>query len=127
MERASRETWAKRVERWTDSGLTAKEYAAEAGLNAHSLAWWKWRLGAEGRPRRSTRVEVSASRSALSAASTSSSSSSTTRPLTFVEVPTSERAGSLEIVLPSQVRIRVPSAFDASALGRLLDVLEKRP
>ena len=44
MDRASRETWAKRVERWTDSGLTAKEYAAELGIKAHSLTWWKWRL-----------------------------------------------------------------------------------
>jgi len=46
MERASRETWAKHVERWRDGGLTAKEYAAEAGVNAHSLSWWKWRLRA---------------------------------------------------------------------------------
>jgi hypothetical protein len=115
MERASRETWAKRVERWTDSGLTAKEYAAEAGLNAHSLAWWKWRLGAEGRSRGSARVDVSAAKSAP------------TRPLTFVEVPASERAESLEIVLPSKIRVRVPSTFDTSALVRLLDVLEKRP
>jgi hypothetical protein len=46
------ETWAKRVERWTDSGLTAKEYAAGLGIKAHSLTWWKWRLssgaGSEG-------------------------------------------------------------------------------
>jgi hypothetical protein len=33
MERASRETWAKRVERWKDRGLTAKEYAAEVGIS----------------------------------------------------------------------------------------------
>ncbi len=48
MERVSRETWSKRVERWKDSGLTAAEYAAEAGINAHSLSWWKWRLGSNG-------------------------------------------------------------------------------
>jgi hypothetical protein len=37
MDRESRETWAKRVERWRDSGLTAKEYAAELGINVRSL------------------------------------------------------------------------------------------
>ncbi len=44
MDRTSREEWAKRVERWRDSGLTAAEFAAELGINAHSLSWWKWRL-----------------------------------------------------------------------------------
>ncbi len=34
---AIREQWAKRVERWKDSGLTAKEFAAETGINAQSL------------------------------------------------------------------------------------------
>ncbi len=37
MGRESRETWAKRVERWKDSGLTAREYAAELGIKSHSL------------------------------------------------------------------------------------------
>ncbi len=33
-----REEWAKRVERWRDGGLTAKEFAAELGINAGSFA-----------------------------------------------------------------------------------------
>ena len=33
MDRTSRETWAKRVERWKDGGLRAKEYAAEVGIS----------------------------------------------------------------------------------------------
>lgn len=44
MSRATRETSAKRVERWQDSGLTAAEFAREAGLNARSLSWWRWQL-----------------------------------------------------------------------------------
>ena len=44
MSRTSRAEWAKRVERWQDSGLTAKEYAAETGLNASTLSYWKRRL-----------------------------------------------------------------------------------
>ena len=113
MGRESRETWAKRVQRWRDSGLTAKEYAAELGVNAHSLTWWKWRLTSRGasaspsrvgRPRRAPTVG----------------------PLTFVEVPATPAAESIEIVLPSSVRIRVPTAFDASTLSHVLDVLEQR-
>lgn len=48
--RESRETWTKRVERWGDSGLTAKEYATEIGVNVHSLSWWKWHLSSGAQP-----------------------------------------------------------------------------
>jgi hypothetical protein len=49
MARESRETWSKRVERWIASGLTAKEFAAEVGVNAGTLMHWKYRLAAEAR------------------------------------------------------------------------------
>lgn len=49
MARASRETWAKRVERWKDSGLTAREFAAELGINAGALSHWKYQLGKEAK------------------------------------------------------------------------------
>jgi hypothetical protein len=111
MERESRETWAKRVERWKDSGLTAKEYAAELGINAHSLTWWKWRLSST--PPKSPRMPRAA-RKALP------------EPLTFVELSAAAAFEPFEVVLPSSLRIRVPSGFDAGALRRLLDVLGAR-
>lgn len=43
-DRLIREQWAKRVERWKDSGLSAKAFAAELGINARSLSWWRWQL-----------------------------------------------------------------------------------
>ena len=118
MERVSRETWAQRVERWKDSGLTAKEYAAEVGVNAHSLSWWKWHLAsvASGKPaglgrtrrRRKAAIDETAA-------------------VTFVELPSAVVAEPFEIVLPSSLRVRVPSSFDPAALRRLLDVLSVRP
>jgi transposase len=118
VERESRETWAKRIERWQDSGLTAKEYAAEIGVNAHSLSWWRWHLSSSAaatpkiapRPRRAKRASREAS-----------------APLTFVEFPTAAAVvDPFEVVLPSSVRVRVPSCFDAAALRRLLDALGVR-
>jgi len=44
MELATREVWANRVERWQDSGLTAKEFAAELEVSPNSLTFWKWKL-----------------------------------------------------------------------------------
>jgi hypothetical protein len=38
MARDTRTVGAKRVERLADSGLTAKEFAAEIGVNANTLA-----------------------------------------------------------------------------------------
>jgi hypothetical protein len=43
--RINRAEWAKRVARWEGSGLTAKEFAAELGINPRSLVFWKWQLG----------------------------------------------------------------------------------
>lgn len=37
MPKATRAEWAKRVERWKDSGLTAAEYAAETGINVRPV------------------------------------------------------------------------------------------
>src|SRR6266851_6793007 len=44
MPRISREEWAKRIERWIDSGLTGAEFAAEIGVKETTLRHWKWAL-----------------------------------------------------------------------------------
>jgi hypothetical protein len=43
MGRATRDEWQRRVRRWGESGLTAKEFAAETGVNVNSLTHWKWK------------------------------------------------------------------------------------
>src|SRR5688572_26715411 len=111
MERADRETWAKRVERWKDSGLSAAEFAIEIGVTPKALSWWKWQLG-KGESRKPAQRQPKRRKVALS-------------PMTFVEMSTPARSDVLELVLPSGVRIRVPAPVDFDALGRLLDVLEK--
>ena len=110
----SRETWAKRVERWKESGLTAAQFATETGISRSSLSWWKWRLGADAR--KGAEVKVAKRQRRASRVS----------PLTFVELPAPALRESLEVVLPSGVRIRVPADFDASALARLVEVLGTR-
>jgi hypothetical protein len=114
MDRTSREEWAKRVERWKDSGLTGAEFAAEVGINARSLSWWKWRLTPREAKQGSAR-HPSSRRPRVSAVPS---------PLTFLEMTAPVRSEALEVVLPTSIRIRVPSDFDAAALGRLLGVLE---
>jgi hypothetical protein len=58
-ERVGREEWAKRVERWADSGLTASEFAAELGINPRTLSYWNVvRARARGRTQGSSSLEL---------------------------------------------------------------------
>jgi hypothetical protein len=59
MAREKRQVWIKRVERWRETGLTAREFAAEVGIDPMALSRWSWRLRAEQRaPIRSTRARA---------------------------------------------------------------------
>ncbi|HKP55831.1 MAG TPA: hypothetical protein VJV78_03895 [Polyangiales bacterium] len=44
MDQDLRAIWAKRIERWRQSGLTAKEFAAELDVRPNSLSYWKSKL-----------------------------------------------------------------------------------
>lgn len=117
MQRASRDTWAKRVERWKDSGLPLREFAGEVGVKPSTLSYWKWRLGREARRPATTRKAPPKKSAALAV-----------RPLSFVELTKGGGLGAepFEVELVSGERVRVPSSFDAEALARLLRVLERR-
>ena len=93
--------------------MTAKEYAAKAGVDPGTLAHWKWQFGAEAR--------ACAARPGPSPA--------------FVEVVAASSVGwnsagrcrePIELVLASRVRIRLPPDFEAAALRRVIDALEGR-
>lgn len=115
MERASAEEWAKRVERWRDSGLTAKEFAAETGLNAGTLSHWAWKLGAAAGEASSRR------RGGGSVAQRDSAPQ-------FVELPATAVLGSgamLEVVV-GEFRVRVPAGFDEETLVRVLRAVGAR-
>lgn len=110
MARSARADWAKRVQRWKDSGLTAREFAAETGLNAGTLQYWAWKLRREARKQRKPQA---------SDASTA---------LTFVELshpPAAQDAAPFEL-LSGKLVVRIPPQFDAEALERLLSVMEER-
>jgi len=55
--RRSAEEWAREVEIWRGSGLSAEEYARRNGLPVHRLSWWGRRLGAAAPTPRLVAVE----------------------------------------------------------------------
>jgi transposase-like protein len=110
MARARRALWARRVEQWLESGQTAREFAATAGINANTLANWRYKLKRE--------------------AARASSIDRERMPVQFVELVNTqpeqqEQDERLEIVLGGAT-VRVPARFDVESLRRVLAVIEAR-
>lgn len=117
MARNVRAVWAKRVERWIDSGLTAHEFATEVGVNENTLSHWKWRLSKEAGSKKPQRRRPARELPA-----------DETTQMDFVEVasPLLQTESRFELELQGGRRLLVPPHFDPDALGKLIDVLEAR-
>ena len=46
-ERRPRSDWERMVREHEGSGLSLREFAAEHGVNPHTLSWWRWRTRSE--------------------------------------------------------------------------------
>jgi hypothetical protein len=113
MERATREVWAKRVERWQDNGLTAKEFAAELDVSPNSLTFWKWKL----------RQPADAPRGVRKRAIVKCPDASPSFLQLVPTQPSQATAAHLEVVLASGAIVRVPKDFDEPTLLRLVRAL----
>jgi len=103
--RETQEVWQKRIERLRAGDLTDTEFAAELGVNVHTLRAWKYRLSDSKAPKPAARPA---------------------RKPTFVELPrptATEGEAALEIIAGAGVRIRVPVGFDEATLLRVLSVV----
>ena len=94
--RRSAEQWRELVEEWLASGLARQVFARSRGLSPVTLGWWRWRLGIEA-----------------------------DRPPVFLDVIVAEPVTVAPdlVVEIGQLRVRVPSGFDARELRRLVDAL----
>ena len=104
----TQEQWLERVTRWQRSGLDRDAFAAQEGVAAKRLAWWRWNLGRLG----------------LAAEATVTSSTA----LSFVKLsmPTVDVPPSpLEVVANNGRVVRVPVGFDELTLARLLAAVER--
>jgi len=116
--KADREEWAKRVQRWKDSGLSAREFAAETGLKSTSLTYWRWRLKKE-------QVAVSET---TPPATIAIARKRVPKALQFVELTSIAAAAAderFEVVIGA-ISVRVPSQFDETSLRKLLALVTER-
>lgn len=122
MGRDTRAEWKKRVARWKDSGLTAKEYAAEIGVKPATLQHWKWRIGSEARSEGSTPPSSDDSAQFVELVTPGPGEVSI-----LESTPCGQPSPSpLELVFPDGLRLRVPPFFDAESLRRVLSAIEGR-
>lgn len=114
MGRQKRETWVKRVERWRSSDLTAKEFAAEIGVNYQTLQHWKYRLARE--ERENARCELPGA--AVQAPNRGQ------QPVEFVELPMATVTGDkVELELPSGAILRIPPTTDPGWVSNIVAAL----
>jgi len=128
--RESSETWAKRVKRWRDSGLTSGEFCAEADLNPRTLIYWAWRLRKESGlpPEKSERKVRKPKVAPTTAASKQPRAKKATPSPKFVELMSPLPSSShepIEIVVRS-ITVRVPQTAAADLVGRAFEFAEKQ-
>jgi transposase len=110
---------AKWVERWKDSGLTAKEFAAEAGLKVSALYYWSAQLSAAAR--RNGHVGDD------DPAPPARPSTTPVPPMIELPVVAVAPAPAMIEVLLGNVRVRVPSGVDEVTLTRVVRALVGAP
>jgi hypothetical protein len=99
MRSETRNRWADEVRRWRSSGQTAREFAAERGLNINTLRQWSSKL-----------KQAEATKPAF---------------IDVTELVTPPKAGVFEVVVGTAV-IRVPVDFDPAHLRAVVAALEVR-
>ena len=125
MDKTSKQQRAKWVERWKDSGLTARDFAAEVGLKASALYYWSSQLSAAGRVEADNRGEVPELPMRSRGARDANPAPRFSQPSDFVELPIAAVAQTpvmLELMLGG-VCVRVPSGFDEVTLTRVVRAL----
>jgi hypothetical protein len=111
----SRREWRKRVARWKESGLTAKEFGADAGINPAMLYFWNYKLKYGDRldkpPKPGTQSDAIVA--------------------SLVEVPVPSAAAvpdvsdrRFEVEMSNGRRVRMAAGFDPEALRVLLAIVE---
>ena len=113
----ARQLWLIRVQQWQQSGLTADQFAAQHGIKAATLRYWKHRLNRT--PPHGPQLPTTPSW-ALPLPCTPEHS----LPLIELRTSTPSQPPCFELELSSGRLLRISPSFEPSALRSLLSILE---
>lgn len=119
------DAWMERVEKWAESGKTAKEFAEEVGCNANTLTTMRWKLVKAGRVKKASerrRLRVVSNEDVGKGGGKRTRArrgSSKGEPLGS---PGNESLLELQV---GDVSVRVPAGFDEAALERVLRAMRR--
>ena len=97
MTKTAEAKWRRLVEEQKESGESVQRFAAERGLSAATLYWWRSRL------RRAEQAHLV--------------------PVEVIDTASPVGQAGFELELRDAVRLRIPPGFDSTDLRRLLHVL----
>lgn len=100
-ESSKQEIWVGRIASWSRSGLSRQAWCGKHGINVHTFDYWRRRLRDSPVPRKHK----------------------TRTALVPIMVTAPAAIEPLELLLPSGVRLRVPSGADVAAVAQLLRAL----
>lgn len=113
--------WWDKIQAWRASGLSQGEFCEREGLNVGTMSRWKGRLCSLLLNPPSFALESPVEQVGEDLSFIPVKVLDQENPTTDLEV---ETAPWLEIVLPGDRKVRVPSGFDPQSLKRLLETLE---
>lgn len=114
-------SWWSHFQSWRTSGLSAKEFCQREDIPYRAFGRWK-RKFLKALPDRAAYAPTVPD-DAISMIPVRVIESET-QPAAFAEPSAVQEPASFEIVLPSELRLRVPPDFDPDSLRRLIQTLE---
>lgn len=128
MQETTREKWAKRVRRWKESGLTAREYGSEIGVRAGTLTYWNWRLKQDTRAGVKKRPSKARAPKPTKHKANRTSAKNKKAPVmasSFVEVvsPLLSDSAGIEVLTDAGHIVRLSIGFDADTFRRAMEAL----
>lgn len=108
-ERQTRDKWQSIVHEWRNSNLAASAYCREQQLNIHKFKYWQYQFAPE------TKKSHQLKRPLFSQVQIAK-----TNP---VRLKQDSSVSVFELIIREQIKLQIPSQFDAVALKRLLDCL----
>lgn len=115
---AKEKIWHEAIQRQKDSGISVRQFCEAEGLKDWSFHWWRREIDKRNREKSSRKQHHS--KSVARDGETTSFVAVQVEPA----VSSDHVSNSIDVCLPTGLKLSIPPSFDEQALSRILHVLE---